>query len=239
MSRKSVLLAVVILLLLAGGAGTGLVLLVRHVPEFYSRAGVPEGAHRQDLSKAFIGEFTNRVVDGILNKNEWDAQFTDEQINSYFAEDFLTKHSAENPLPEGISDPRVALEPDRIRLGFRYGTEPWSTIVSVDMKVWLVHKEPNVVALEVQALHAGALPVSPQSFLDRLAEAADKQHISVSYYRHNTHPVVLLQFQSNRSQPTFLLRNLELRTGMLHIAGRSLDGAGAVSASTGSASGAE
>ena len=55
----------------------------------------------------------------------------------------------------GISEPRLSLEPDRIRLGFRYGAGPWSTVVSLMIRVWLVPREQNTVALEFESLHSG------------------------------------------------------------------------------------
>src|SRR5216684_1926808 len=202
MKYKSVILAVGIVLLLLGGTGTGLVLLVRHEPAFYVRAAVPPGEYRMECSADFIREFSKKLIDGIVNKSQWNARFTDEQINSYFAEDFITKHNVENPLPEGVRDPRVALESDIIRLGFRYGKGSWSTVISLDLHVWLVRKEPNVVALEFKALHAGALPISAQSILERVTEMAQQQNIEVTWYRHQGHPVVLLRFEADRSNPT-------------------------------------
>jgi hypothetical protein len=224
MRYKSVLLAIAIVLLLVGGTGTALVVLVRHEPAFYTRAEVPPGKHRMDCSGDFIREFYAKLIGGIYDKREWDARFTDEEVNSYFAEDFITKHYVENPLPQGISQPRVALNPDGIRLGFRYGSGAWSTVISVDMRIWLVTKEPNVVAMEFKGLYAGALPISAQSILEAVTEMAQQQNIEVTWYRHEGHPVVLLRFAADQNNPSFLLQRLELRPGKLRIAGRSLNG---------------
>jgi hypothetical protein len=223
MSRKSAFLAIMIVLLLLGGAGTTLALLVRHEPAFYRRCSVRAGEHRVKCSGEFVGEFTTRLLGGILNHPQWDAQFTEEQINSYFEEDFVTKHSAENPLPEGISAPRIALGPEKVRLGFRYGKGWWSTVICIDLRVWLAAKEPNVVALEFESLSAGALPISAQSLLERVYEAARRQNIDPTWYRYRGHPVLLLRFQADRANPTFQLQRLELQEGKLLIAGRSLD----------------
>jgi hypothetical protein len=224
MRYKSLLLAVAIAVVLLGGTGFGLVLLLRHEPAFYVRAAVPPGQARTDCSDDFSREFSQRLLNGIVNKRRWDARFTEEQINSYLAEDFITKHNGEHVLPQGVCDPRISLEADGLRVGFRYGKGSWSTVISVDLQVWLVKKEPNVVALEFKALHAGALPISAQSILERIAEMAQQQNIEVTWYRHQGHPVVLLRFEADRSNPTFLLQQLELRPGTLRIIGRSLDG---------------
>jgi hypothetical protein len=225
MSRKSFVLAIAIVLALFGGSGGILLLLAHYEPLFYKRAALPPGEHRQKCSGDFVAEFTNHVLVGILNNDQWDARFTEEQINSYFAEDFLSKHSAENPLPQGISEPRFSIETERIRLGFRYGSGAWTSIISLDLHVWLVPKEPNLVAVELQALHAGALPISAQSLLERVAEAAKQLDIDPTWYRYHGHPVLLLRFQAHRPSPTFQLQQLELRDKMLRIVGGPLESA--------------
>jgi hypothetical protein len=222
MSRKSIIWTIVILLLLLGGASATLILLVRHEPEFYVRAAVPPGEQRKRSSGDFVLEFTH-LIEGVLNKRQWDIRFTQDQINSYFEEDFVKEHTTENPLPEGISEPRISLEADRIRLAFRYGSGWLSTVISIDMRAWRVVTQPNVLALEFQALHAGALPISAQSLLERVYEAARQQNIDPTWYRFNGHPVLLLRFQADRNNPTFQLQELELHPSMLRITGRSFD----------------
>jgi hypothetical protein len=222
MHRRSITLTIAIVVLLTGGTGSTLALLLRHEPAFYTRAAIPEGARRTKCSGEFVGEFARLVV-GISDKRQWDARFTEEQLNSYFQEDFLKEHPDDQPLPEGISEPRVAMDSDKIRVAFRYGTAPWSTVVSIDLRVWLVTKEPNVVAFEFQGLHAGRLPISSQSLLESASETARRHDIDPTWYRHNGHPVLLLRFQAGRSRPTFQLQQFDLHQGMLSIRGRSLD----------------
>jgi hypothetical protein len=222
MGRKSIPLTIVILVLLTGGVSTSLAVLLRHVPAFYVRAALPPSPHRSKCSGELIGELA-RLFAGINDKRRWDGRFTDEQINAYCQEDLLKEHTDNQPLPDGICEPRVAVEPGRMRLAFRYGTGFWSTVISIDLRVWLVAKEPNVVALEFQGMYAGALPVSSQSLLERASETARRYDIDPTWYRHNGHPVLLLRFQAGRSHPTFQLERFDLQQGILFIAGCSLD----------------
>jgi hypothetical protein len=224
MSHRSLFLAIGIVVLLAGAGVVTLVVLLRHEPNFYLRSAIPPGDHRQKRSAEFVTTFA-QLINGVVNTRQWRERFTDEQINSYFEEDFVKEHHAEKPLPDGISEPRVVFETDRIRLAFRYGKGPWSTVISMDVRAWLVTKEPNVVALEFQALHAGALPVSRQSWMERICEAARQHDIEPSVYRHDGHPVLLLRFQADRSNPTFQLQEFKPHPGMLVVSGRSLDSA--------------
>jgi hypothetical protein len=224
MSRKSVVVGLALVLVLAGSVSSVLALLVCHDPATYYAQTLPPGDVRQKLSREFYGERMS-LVDGIVNKRQWYAKFTEEQINGYFEEDFIRSEAGQKILPEGISEPRVCFQPDKIRLAFRYGTGRWSTVISVDLSVWLAPKEPNVVLLELQGLHAGSLPISAQSLLDRISEAARSQNLDITWYRHDGNPVALLRLQPYHSRPTFQLQRLELGSGTLLISGRSLDSA--------------
>jgi hypothetical protein len=221
MSRKAILLTLV-LLVLVGGAGTVLALLLRHEARWVLACEIPPGKERL-LQSAQCQSAMFNLVDSFKagpssGQQGFDAEFTAREINSYFQEHFVTSGLAALVLPHGMSQPRVAIEPDKIRLAFRYGHGPWSTLISIDMRVWLASREHNIVALELQGLWAGALPISVQSLLERVSDTVRQQNIEVTWYRHEGNPVALLRFQS---QPTIHLQRLEVRDGAIRIHGSS------------------
>ena len=226
MKRKSVLFGIGVALFLAS-VGTVLALLFLHEPAVYARSSQPEGEERQRL----CGKFNSEVVhlfEGIHKDPIWDATFSEKSINSYFEEDFIRSGVSKSVLPEGISAPRVAIEPDKLRLAFRYNVGPWSTIISIDMRMWLASNgEPNVIALELQSLHAGSLPIAAQSLLEQISETARQNGIKVIWYRFQGNPVALLKFQADEPHPTIQFLNLRLIAGEIVIRGRSID-AGAI-----------
>jgi hypothetical protein len=223
MNRKSVLFGLGVALFLAG-VGTVLVLLFLHEPAVYARSSQPEGKDRQMLSGQFNSEFL-QLYEGIRRDATWNATFTEKSINSYLEEDFIQTGVSKSVLPEGISAPRVAIEPDKFRLAFRYNFGPWNTIISIDMRMWLATKrEPNVIALELQSLHAGSLPIAAQSLLEQISGTARQNGIEVIWYRYHGNPVALLKFQANEPHPTIQFLNLKLDSGRLVITGRSIDG---------------
>ncbi len=226
MSRKSVLLGVGISLLLVGGAGATLLLLVRHEPSFYRRAAVPPGPEREALSKKFLGDAVT-FQQHVANSTSWQDTFSEEQVNSFLEEDFVRSEAKAFTLPEHITDPRLAFESDRLRLGFRYHVGGFSTFVSITMRVWLPKAESNVIALEIQGIRAGALPVSAQSILERLTEAADGNNLKLSWYRYKGNPVAILRFQSDQ-RTSVALENLDLHPGKIYIKGQSLEPAAPV-----------
>lgn len=222
MSRRSFLLTVAAVLALTGGTSATLVLLVHHEPEDYRRAFVPPGPERARHSKEFTAGFS-QLTSAVRFKSEteWDIRLSDQQINSYFAEDFK-KTNVEKSLPENISEPRVLLEPNKVRLAFRYGRGLWSTIISLDFGVWLT-EEPNVVGLEVQGLHAGSLPVGAQFFLDSLTDLAEQNGIQVQWYRYKGNPTALLRFQSGQQETTMQLQTLKIDKGSIILRGRPVE----------------
>jgi hypothetical protein len=221
-SQRSVFVAVALVLLLAAGGAAALVGLARREPAWYAAAATSPGPERAARSREFKNQFC-KVYPAALTERAWQGQFTDAEVNSYFEEDFLGEGYDRLLLPEGISRPRVRFEPDRLRLAFRYERGLWKSVIGIDLRVWLPAVEPNVVALELEGFHAGSLPISAQSLLEKIAEVGRKNGIDVSWYRHDGHPVALLRFQPDQPRPTFQLQAVQLTDHHLIIQGRSID----------------
>ena len=222
MTRKAVFLGIGTLLFCSGLAAA-LLLLVWHEPDFYVRGALPPGEERRRHSGEFQSDFLSfcNTINSSSQDPKFSASFTDLRINSYFDEDFVRSGIAQRVLPEGITQPRIAIEPKKIRLAFRYGSGAWSAVISIDLRVWLADRNRSIVGLELQSLHAGSVPISAQSLLERVSEAARQQNIEVTWYRLNGNPAALLRFQADRQHPTIKLQQLQLLQGMLLICGSS------------------
>jgi hypothetical protein len=224
--RKVILLSVLSVMTLAG-VGTGFALLLYHRPGFYRRCEIPPGEDRVNWAMEFNRPIS-QLISFFANPQDPDYKnchvtFTEKQVNSFLQEEFFNKSNAQSLQRHGISDVRVAFEEDQIRLGFRYGTGPWQTVMSFDMHVWLVPKEINVMAVEMVGRHAGALPVSAQSLLTLIADTFHDPQIDISWYRHNGNPVALVRFQSDRGRPNFQLREVAVKDGKLSVFAKSLE----------------
>ena len=226
MKRKSMVYGGIVVAGLTAVIG-GLVVVLRYEPAFYRAAAIAPGPDRKKQSNEFLsGCF--QLWNGVRSDSRWGAEFTTSQANSYLAENFVTDGTVEKVLPDGVSDPRVAFENGKVRFAFRYGTPPWSTVVSVDLRVWLVAKEYNLVALELEGIRTGMMPVSGRSVLERMAETI-RQHnrgLEFNWYRHEGHPVALLRFQADKVMPTIRLQHLEITDGQLFIQGCAIDAQG-------------
>jgi hypothetical protein len=223
MSRRSFLGAVAIVALLLASIGTGVVLLLRCEPAHHRQAFVPPGPERMSDSRTFISNFLELWSAMRSQQPEWGHTFTDRQINSYLSEGFLQTGLAEKLLPEGLSEPHVTFEPERMRVSFRYRNQIISTVVSVTLRAWLPPSEPNVMAVCIEGFHAGALPFKAQWLLERLSEAARQNEIDVSWYRHEGHPVALLRFQADQPRPTLRLKEVRFDQGQVTLHGESAE----------------
>jgi hypothetical protein len=201
-----------------------LIFMVKHQPNFYRRADVPAGKGRKELSSACIGRFLKLGACWADGKGDWDVTFSEAQINSYFEEDFIRQGDAEVLRKQGFTDPRIVMENGKLRLACRYGTPPWSTIISYDLKLWLAPKADNVMCVEILGRHAGALPISSQSLLNDITEAAGRHGIDVTWYRHQSNPVAVIRFPADQNSrlPPHLFR-LDIKQGLISIVGQSLE----------------
>lgn len=220
MHHHSLVVKIGIAVLAVAGFLTALVVVLKHERQVYLRGAVPPGQARLEHSQAFVTEFAE-LLEGLKSTREWQVSFTETQLNSFIEEDFIKSGLQ---LPEGVSEPRVVFEENRLRLGFRYGMEPWSTVVTVDLGVWLAPSGQNVVALEIQGVHAGALPISQQTLLDQMKRYAERIKLEVTWYRYNGNPVALLRFPGDQPRPAMQVRQLQLQAGRLSLAGGPVGG---------------
>ena len=221
MLRKSLVLSVLLLLVLAGSVVGGAYLLLRHEPESYVLAEMPPGKQRQSYSDECTKEITSFLTDKVNCEGSWKLSFTQDQLNSYLAEDFV--NSGWNLLPAGVSQPRIQLQDGRLRLAFRYGEDEFSTVVSLQVKVWLPKRERSAVAVEIESLRAGAIPLSWKLLQEQLTEGARNRDIDVQWYRNDGNPVAVVRFQADKREPTIQFQQLQIKQGHILISGKSRD----------------
>lgn len=218
--RRPFFIALALLLSAAGAAVGGLLYGAKTEPAFYAAANQPGDYDTHERSARLL----TRVVDlqnDIRAKDEWGDTFTTDDLNAFFIENLGPKGRLTDSLPKGFHSPRVAVEGDRLKLGVKYRDGFWSTVVWLELKVWLVADQTNVAAVEVCGLKAGRLPFGSQSILDKIADVARESSIDVTWYRNKSNPVGLFRFFAKQPRPTSQVLTLEVKDGKIAIAGRS------------------
>jgi hypothetical protein len=232
--RKMIVLVGGSFLLIAIGL-SALGAVVKHEPNFYRQNETPPGEARKELGYAFLTQFAQMLADRTAGRETWSCDVTEAQVNCFFEEIFVQQGEAEGLRSLGISSPRVTFEdppldadgnPERggfARLAFRYGSGWFSTVISYQLKIWLVPREANTIAVEIQSARAGALPISKQSILNQLADYARKQNFKVNLYRHDGNPVALIDLDGDQPHPRSRTTELQISANSLKIRGQTLE----------------
>jgi hypothetical protein len=220
--RRSVVLAVLIVLgALATVAGV-LGLLLKQEPAFYA-AGAAGDLDDGSLASGVLTRFGDLRND-IREKPEWSATFTAGELNAFLRRNLEDGGWFAKLLPPELSGLRVAIDGDRLKIAGRAGEGLWSTVLSMELRVWLVKDEVNTVAVELIGMWAGALPVEVQWFrsLDSIAEDVRDSNVDVNWYRHNGHLVGVFRFYADQPRPPTQIRTVQVEGGRVTIAGRSM-----------------
>lgn len=199
----------------------GLVAMIKSEPNFYAQALLPPGEGRKHHSESARAQYEN--IWSALSEQNGQVVFSANEINGFLQEDFHRIGGDEN-LPEGVSDIRVKIEDGKMRIGFRLGKGLRSTIIALELRLWKVDGEVNMLAMEIVSLQAGSLPLSTGALLEYISETVRRENIEITWFRSEKgHPVAIMRFQADQTRPTFQFDAVELKDGKLIVKIRSMD----------------
>src|ERR1043165_8176335 len=101
---------------------SGAIVLLKHEPSFYRGALTPRGNRAKEDSQKFVGQVANLITSFKEGKGDWGCNLTEQEINSFFEEDFIALGEAEALRKHDIHEPRLVLEDNKLRVAFRYGS---------------------------------------------------------------------------------------------------------------------
>jgi hypothetical protein len=150
---------------------------------------------------------------------KWQAIFTADQINGWLATQLADKQGRE--LPANFRDPRVAIAPGLLTLGFRTKSRGVDTVISVDAAVSLT--DDGAVAIRLMSVRAGALPLPVLPLADELATACKNLSLPVRWTQQDGLPVAVVEIRSDDSteKRQFHIDAIELGESELYLAGRT------------------
>lgn len=196
--------------------GTGIFAAVQH-PTFYTeRLQGIEQPEQANLSKQFLNKGT-RLLNDIQNQHVWMANFDEEQINAWLAEDFEMNH-AEQSLPSGTSKPRISLEGDLMRLGFTYAKGPCTVVIQIGFRAWVPKR--NMLAVEIDGAKAGWLPLPTSYTRSVIEQFADANSLEVTWKRNGGRLVAL--FNLPKGHRELVLHKVLIQTGSIEVKGGSV-----------------
>ncbi len=217
MRRKKLVISLLVLFVVfVGAAGTLLWALLR-VPAYYTAASasIPrDPAERKQAAKLLVQETTN-LVNNIKHADEWSATFKQRDVNSWLVEELPQEKYAE-VIPEGVSDPRVSIQENRVQVGFRFRKNGWSGIVSLKLKPWI--QSENQLALEIESIQAGIVPIPLEEMLHELSQQLVDAGWDVTWNHANGHDVAVFRFKQQKADSP-VLESLLIEDGEVRVRG--------------------
>lgn len=214
MSRKHAIISVSLVCGLAALAGIAFWSL-GYKPDFYQAALMQQVAPevRREKAKRFV-QSTTRMVEQIRFEERWTEEFSEEEVNSWLAEELPEKFA--DWLPPEISDPRVKFDHDVLHLAFHAKEASWEGIVSAKIGVKLAGA--NQLALEIQSLRAGLFPIPADDALGQLLQDMRRLGWRVQWQHSNKGDVLLVDLRrEDTSHPT--VDSIEVRPKLLRVSG--------------------
>lgn len=151
---------------------------------------------------------------------QWRAAFTSDQINGWLALQLVEVYA--DALPEEVSEPRVAIDNDRLTVGFRARRGGVETVVSADATVMLT--DEGEVAIRLLSVQAGAMPLPVMQVADDVSQACRELSLPVRWTQVDGQPVALVDVNHGASakKAQIMLDAVELREDAIYLAGHTV-----------------
>jgi len=184
------------------------------VPDFYAQALAASETTRREHSDAMLQK-TITLVGDVRRSGEWEALFTEAEINGWLAVDLVENHS--QSLPPEVADPRIVVTDGGLLMGCRARTGGVETVLSLAVDAYLT--EPNVLALRVRSARAGAIPLPLGDVLDQIAATAHRSGMRVQWQQAGGDPVALVRLNWEVKDRPVIVESLEVGSGEIYLAG--------------------
>jgi hypothetical protein len=194
----------------------------QQVPEFYTRATQQMPVDIKAASETLQNDVV-QLQDAASQLGSWSATFSEEQINAWLVQQLPKEFPL--LLPRGVEQPRIAIEDRRILAAARYKNSRIDTVISFEIKVELT-ETANVLAVRIENLRAGSLPLPLQSFLRGISHEAAKGDIEVVWDMDDNGPVALVTVPSehpNYQKSPVIIESVMLENGNVLLAGHTGD----------------
>jgi hypothetical protein len=215
MSRRIWWITGLVLGVSVGGGAWWLARASRMVPEFYARATVaqPAPAERQAAAKRFVQSVT-ALVDDARHQPRWERGLTGEEINGWLTEELHQKYPGW--VPAGVAQPRVAFEDSSLRIGFELRKGMWSGVLSARLKPWI--SRPNTLAVEIESIQLGQLPVPVDELLEEFVRRARKKDWDLRWSQSKGHDVLVIHLDDKLGRDV-RVETVEVRGNQLVVGG--------------------
>jgi hypothetical protein len=191
------------------------------VPEFYAQALTRPAPARPPKEAAAELEREVLTVQNHLQQAEpWQLVLKEEDINAWVATELPEKMP--RLLPKEVEDPRIVIRDERVYFACRH-EKALGGVLSVVLEPRLT-EERNELALRVQSVSLGRLPLPQAQYLEAVTKAAARSNLALRWEEHEGTAVAKVivpdQYEDLRDR-VVKIESLEVRDGELVIQGTS------------------
>ena len=192
----------------------------QHVPEFYAHASdrLPESTVK---ASQHLEAEVEQLQSQVARQGSWNASFSVPEVNAWLIEELPRKFP--KWLAKGASEPRIAIEDGRLLAAARYKDRRIDTVISCELEVELT-EQPNMLALRINKLRAGALPLPLSKFAIGISKEAAKGGIDIRWDVTETGPVALVSVPSEHPEYVLspvIVESIQLIDGTLELSGHT------------------
>ena len=222
-SRKRKILVGIVATLLVLGVLVPLAIWrsLTYEPPFYRELTSMDRAIRRVEADHFVSQ-TFQLRNDIANEGHWEASFTDEEVNAWLAE-HLVSHFRDD-IPEGVSEPVVVFDLDRVTLAFKLDQGPFTSLVWVVAELRVAGD--NTIALSLEKIRAGAFPVPAEEIAARITRQARLNGLQIDWRQERGESVAYIRYSPTPGRVDVVLERLSILDGRIFIGGRSDRAAG-------------
>ncbi len=217
---KRIGIAVLTILFLASLSAWWLFRQTRVVPDFYQQAillsypATGAGSYKLEANVAKLQQAASKP-------GSWEASFCEDEINIWLINHLPMKFKQLETA--GASDPRISIQQDYLLAAARYTNARLDTVISCELHVELT-EEPNLLAVHIHKLKAGAVSLPISQFIDSVSTEAAKGGIKIRWDRTESGPTALVQVPSEHAEYAYnpvIIESIQMIDGAIVLAGHT------------------
>ena len=217
---KRIGITVLAILFLASLAGWWGLRQTRVVPEFYARAtqATPPDTEAASLS---LEANVAKLQQDVAKVGSWEAIFSENDINAWLIEQLPLKF--QQLQTAGAKDPRISIQNDHLLAAAQYTGSRFDTVISCQLRIELT-EEPNLLAVHISKLQAGAVSLPLNQFINGVSHEAAKGGIRIRWDSTESGPTALVQIPSEHpayAHSPVIIESIELINGAILLSGHT------------------
>ena len=187
-------------------------------PDFYVKT-LEMPPERQEKASEEMLQRAADLRNAADKAGQWEAVFSADQINGWLSVDLVRNHK--NAMPASISDPRVSITPNTLRVACRYHGKSMSGVLSLACEVNVV--KPNLLAIRIRRVAIGLVPLPMHKVIEAVGRAARENDLILDWHRVEGDPVAMITIvpPKDDDEKRVTLETLQLSDGEVYVAGKT------------------